>query len=84
MSYPGGYDTPNRPFLLGLRLVYQLLNARRIGRSGRTKSSVEINNPGPVGGVERPQIPTGIAWLNGPIRGIGVGVDSQFLEVGCP
>ena len=75
MSYPWGYDTPNRPIRLGLCLVRQRGILPWTGRPSRSQSSLGNNNPGPVGQVERPQIPAGFDWLSGRDRGIGVGVD---------
>ena len=75
---------PNRSCLLGLCLAHMTGIAPWNWPSGRFSEHLGNNNPGPVGGAKRSLIPTGIAWLGGPIRGIGVGVDSQFLKVGSP
>ena len=76
MSYPGGYDTPNRPVLLGLCLVCPLPNAPENWPSWHLQSSLGTNNPSPVDGVERLQIPPGFDSLGGRYRGVGVGPGS--------
>ena len=46
MSYPGGYDTPNRPTLLGLCLARKTVGAPWNRPSWPVPSGLGTNNPG--------------------------------------
>ena len=53
MSYPGGYDMPNRLILLGLCLAHKTGIAPWNWPSGPFSKHLSTNNPGSGGRVER-------------------------------